>query len=141
MLMTGGLLDEFNGVQGYGGRNRGLRHLRRTGHLIEFESGAVFGFVVVRQLRQLKRNQLAALQGTDDHLLPVATVRNDRRHQIGQHGLQQEAGNQHPGGYDALRPAEPAECFFLLIKQARISASGPSAIVSANANVHKPHAT
>jgi len=56
----------------------------------------MLGLVIVRQLRNLERNQLAALQGTDDDLPPLSVVRNNRCNQVSKNRLQQEAGDQHP---------------------------------------------
>ena len=50
----------------------------------------MLGFVIFGQQWQLDRYQFAALQGTDDDLLALAVVGNDRRHQVCEHGLQQK---------------------------------------------------
>ena len=57
----------------------------------------MLGFFIIRQLWQIERDQLVALEGTHDDLPSITIVYEDRRDQVGEHRLQQESGNQRPG--------------------------------------------
>ena len=92
-----GLILHFDRIQGKDGANRRLGNLNDTGQLVQFEGSAVFRFVVIRQRRQIERNQLAAFQGTNDDLLAAAIMGNNRGHQVCQYRLQQKTGDQRPG--------------------------------------------
>ena len=52
----------------------------------------MFGLLVTGQLRDVERDDAFALERTDNDLLTLDVMRQHRRHQIGQHRLQQEAG-------------------------------------------------
>ena len=122
----------------------------------------MFGLLVIGQLRQVERDQLAAFERTDDDLLALGVVRDDRSDQVGKNRLQQKAGHQYPGNeYLAgaqsvltLGPAEilgshyypttgPSRPTLLACDHnlARDWVVRPGAIVSANTRIHKPVTT
>ena len=118
--------------------------------------------IVICQLRQFERNQLASLQGADDYLLAIVTMRDNRCHQVGKHRLQKKAGKQNPGDerppgsgpalttvlpeilcshYYSTIDLKQADFSLITSMQAGNPESGPGAIVSANDSVHKPART
>ena len=102
MLMVRRLVEVLDRIQCQLWRQGRFRHLSRTRHLVKFERRAVLGVLVVGKLETLDRDQLLALEGTDDDLVSVSIVLDDRCDEVRQYRLQQKTHDQHPGSYHLL---------------------------------------
>ena len=158
MLVSGRLREQPDRIETYDGSYRRHRDLRCARNLVQLQCGTMLGIVVVSQMRQFKRDQLAAFEGTDDNLLTVAIMGDDRCDQVGKHRLKQEASDQQPGDHctpgsgsnqTAIHPDIPCSHNHRTIglQQTDLSLSNTlsseparvqaGAIVSANPKLHK----
>ena len=102
VLMVCRLVEVLDRIQGQLWRQARLIHLDRIRHLEEFQRRTVFSILVVCELQVVDRDQLLALEGTDDDLVSVSIVLDDRCDEVRQYRLQQKTHDQHPGSYHLL---------------------------------------